>query len=77
MVLDGEGRFKWRNSSGGIYELTGFTMAYLHGKVPKSGDDSWRRLLCTSVSRMFLLCRKETWGLLEKMAEVSGTFFKI
>ena len=48
-----------------------------NGKVPQRGDDSWGRLLCTSVSRMFLLCRKATRGLLEKMAEVSGSFFKI
>ena len=47
-----------------------------NGKVPQSGDDSWDRLLCTMVSRMFLLCRKETRGLLEKMAKVSGLFFK-
>ena len=49
-----------------------------HGKVSQSGgDSSWGRLLCTRVSRMFLLCRKETRGLLEKMAEVLGSFFKI
>ena len=49
-----------------------------NGIVPQSGgDSSWGRLLCTRVSRMFLLCRKETRGLFEKMAEVSGTFFKI
>ena len=28
MVLDGEGRFRCRNNSGGIYELTGFALAY-------------------------------------------------
>ena len=39
-----------------------------HGKVPQSGgDSSWARLLCTKVSQMFLLCRKET----------RGSFFKI
>ena len=49
-----------------------------HGKVPQSGgDSSWNRLLCTRVSRMFLLCRNDTRGLLEKMAVVSGSFFKI
>ncbi len=47
------------------------------GKVPLSGDDSWCRLLCTRVSRMFLLCRKETNGLLEKIEDVSRSFFKI
>ena len=31
----------------------------------------------TRVSRMFLLCRKETNGLLEKMEDVSGSFSKI
>ena len=44
-----------------------------HGKVPQNGDDSWGRLLCTRVSRMFFPCRKETRGLLEKMVEVSET----
>ena len=45
-----------------------------HGKVPQSGgDSSWGRLLCTRVSRMSLQCRKETRGLLEKMAKVSGS----
>ena len=40
-----------------------------HGKVAQSGgDSSWGRLLCTRVSRMFLLCRKATRGLFEKMA---------
>jgi hypothetical protein len=29
------------------------------------------------VSRIFLLCRKETKGLSEKMEDVSGSFFKI
>ena len=49
-----------------------------NGKVPQSdADTSWGRLLCTRVYRMFFLCRKETRGLLEKMAEVSGPFFKI
>ena len=28
MVLDGEDRFRCRNSNGGIYELTGFALAY-------------------------------------------------
>ena len=44
-----------------------------YGKVLQSGGvSSWGRLLCTRVFRMFLLCRKETRGLLERMAEVSG-----
>ena len=33
-----------------------------HGKVPQSGDDFWGRLLYNRVSRMFLLCQKETRG---------------
>ena len=49
----------------------------LHWPTSQSGDDSCARLLCTRVSRMFLLCRKETRGLLKKMAEVSGSFFNI
>ena len=48
-----------------------------HAKARQSGDDSWGRLLCTRVSRVFLLCRKETRGLLVKMADVLGSFFKI
>ena len=47
------------------------------GKIPLSGDDSWCRLLWTRVSRMFLLCQKETNGLLEIMEDISGSFFKI
>ena len=63
MVLDGEGRYRCRNSSGGIYELTGFALAYPTWKVPqKGGDSSWGGLLCTRVSQMFLLCRKELGG---------------
>ena len=42
------------------------------GRVPQGDDNSWRRLLWTRVSQIFLLCRKETKGLLEKMADVSG-----
>ena len=47
------------------------------GKVPQGDDNSWGRLLWTRVSRIFLLCRKETKGLLEKMEDVSGSFFKM
>ena len=28
LVLDGEGKFRYRNSRGGIHELTGFVLAY-------------------------------------------------
>ena len=42
------------------------------GKVPQGDDDSRGRLLWTRVSWIFLLCRKETRGLLEKMEDVSG-----
>ena len=47
------------------------------GKVPQGDDDSWGWLLWTRVSRIFFLCRKETRGLLEKMEDVSGSFFKM
>ena len=47
------------------------------GKVPQGGDNSWSRLLWTRVSRIFLLCRKETKGLLEKIEDASGSFFKM
>ena len=47
------------------------------GKVPQGDDNSWGRLLWTRVCRIFLLCRKETKGLLEKMEDVSGSFFKM
>ena len=46
-------------------------------KVPQDGDNSWSRVLWTRVSRIFLLCRKETKGLLEKMEDVSGSFLKM
>ena len=46
-------------------------------KVPQGGDNSWSRVLWTRVSRIFLLCRKETKGLLEKMEDVSGSFLKM
>ena len=51
----------------------------LQGKVPRAqgDDDSWGRLLWTMVSWIFLLCRKETRGLLEKMEDVSGSFCKM
>ncbi len=47
------------------------------GKVPLSGDD----FLCVGCYELgflecFLLCRKETNGLLEKMKDVSGSFFR-
>ena len=41
------------------------------GKVPQGDDNSWGRLLWTRVSRIFLLCRKETKGLL------GGGFFSV
>ena len=47
------------------------------GKVPQGDVNSWGRLLWTRVSRIFLLCRKETKGLLEKMEDVSGSVFKM
>ena len=47
------------------------------GKVPQVDDNSWGRLLWTRVSRIFLLWRKETKGLLEKMEDISGSFFKM
>ena len=47
------------------------------GKVPQGDDNSWARLLWTSVSQIFLLCRKGTKGLLEKVEDVSGSFFKM
>ena len=47
------------------------------GKVPQGDDNSWARLLWTRVSRIFLLCRKETKGLLQKIVDVSGLFFKM
>ena len=47
------------------------------GKVPQRDDNSLGRLLWTRVSRIFLLCRKETKGLLEEMEDVSGSFFKM
>ena len=40
MVLDSEARFSCRNNSGGIYELTGFVLAYPHEKMTQSGKDS-------------------------------------
>ena len=46
------------------------------GKVPQGDDNSWGRLLWTRVSRIFLLCRKETKGLLEKIEEFQGHFLR-
>ena len=43
-----------------------------HGKVPQSSDDSYGRLLCTKETNVFAVSIR----LLEKMAEVSGSFFK-
>ena len=48
----------------------------VEGSINLQGDDSFCRLLSTRVSGTFLLCRKETNGLLEKMEDVSGSFFK-
>ena len=49
-----------------------------HGKVQQSSGDPWGRFaILYRVSRMILLCQKETKGLLEIMADVSGSFFKI
>ena len=47
------------------------------GKVPFCDVEACVRELWTRVSRIFLLCRKETKGLSEKMEDVSGSFFKI
>jgi hypothetical protein len=46
------------------------------GKVPFCDVEACARELWTRVSRIFLLCRKETKGLSEKMEDVSGSFFK-
>ena len=43
-------------------------------EVPVGDTWSCRSELCTRVSRMFLLCRKDTKGLSEKMEDVSGSF---
>ena len=75
MVLDVVNKFRCRNSGRGIYKLASFTLA--HSKVPQGDDNSWGRLLWNRVSRIFLVCRKETKGLLEKMEDVSGSFFEM
>ena len=46
------------------------------GKVPICDVEACARELWTRVSRIFLLCRKETKGLSEKMEDVSGSFSK-
>ena len=46
------------------------------GKVPQVDDDSWGRLLWTRFSRIFLLWRKETKGLLEKRKMFQGHFLR-
>jgi hypothetical protein len=45
--------------------------------VPFCDAEACARELWTRVSRIFLLCRKETNRLLEKLEEISGSFFKI
>ena len=46
------------------------------GKVPAGAERFCLRALWTKLSRMFLLRRKETKGLSEKMEDVSGSFFR-
>ena len=47
------------------------------GKVLICDVEACASELWTRVSWIFLLCRKETKGLLEKMEDVSGSFFKM
>jgi hypothetical protein len=47
------------------------------GKVPFCDVEACARELWTRVSRIFLLSRKETKGLSEKMEDASWSFFKI
>ena len=49
------------------------------GKVPQGDDNCLGRAAMdrTRVSRIFLLCRKETKGLLQKTEDVSGSIFKM
>jgi hypothetical protein len=79
MVIDVIFRFRCRNNSGRIYKITGFTFRRQARKlkVPFCDVEACARELWTRVSRIFLLCRKETKGLSEKMEDVSGSFFKI
>ena len=46
------------------------------GKVPYGAERFSPRALWTKLSQMFLLRRKETKGLSEKMENVSGPFFR-
>jgi hypothetical protein len=53
-----------------MYELTSFTSRHPLRERTISNDESSGRDLRTRVSRIFLLCRKEISGLLEKMEDV-------
>jgi hypothetical protein len=77
MVLGVIFRFRCRNKSGRIYKITGLHFDDRQGNVPFCDVEACARELWTRVSRIFLLCRKETKGLSEKMEDVSGSFFKI
>ena len=48
-----------------------------HEKVPAGVGEFCLRALCTKLSRIFLLRRKEMRGLSVKMADVSGSFLSI
>ena len=79
MVVDVINKIRCRNSGGDIYKYTSFTLAHPQGKVPQGDDNCLGRAAIdrTRVSRIFLLCRKETKGLLQKMEDVSGSIFKM